>query len=257
MRTPVSHLRANPRTGSLGTCRPRYALQFSGMASPHRRVVPPAAERWSPEQAAEFAARRDFRLLQLLSTDARATATARRLGYFGIGSHFGAKRRNQLQSSTGQPLQSGQPEPACAVDPTSTSKQRRSAACAAAHRAAQAAATVAAAATAAAAAEPAAVAPADTVGAPPATAGEAPAAASVHTAEKAASDCSMTSEEAEAALALLRPELAKAPASPSRPARVERALLQHASDTLASRREHAPGGRPSGKGRGRRRSGGR
>ena len=33
--------------------------------------------RWTPEQAAEYAARRDFRLAQLLASDPRARATAR------------------------------------------------------------------------------------------------------------------------------------------------------------------------------------
>ena len=38
------------------------------------------ASRWTPEQAAEFAARRDFRLAQLLAKDRRALAAARQLG---------------------------------------------------------------------------------------------------------------------------------------------------------------------------------
>ena len=38
--------------------------------------------RWTPEQAAEFAARRDFRLAALLAKDRRVFATARRLGFF-------------------------------------------------------------------------------------------------------------------------------------------------------------------------------
>ena len=37
---------------------------------------------WTPQQAAEYAARRDFLLLKLLSKDRRAEATARRLGLF-------------------------------------------------------------------------------------------------------------------------------------------------------------------------------
>ena len=43
----------------------------------------PAAARWTPEQAAEYAARRDFRLAQLLAKDRRAAATARRVGLIG------------------------------------------------------------------------------------------------------------------------------------------------------------------------------
>ena len=55
------------------------------MASRGRPQALPRESRgdWTPEQAAEFAARRDFRLLQLLSGDCRAEAAARRLGLFG------------------------------------------------------------------------------------------------------------------------------------------------------------------------------
>ena len=52
---------------------------------PPSTADPAAAEtggRGTPAEAAEFAARRDFRLLQLLSEDRRAFATARRLGLF-------------------------------------------------------------------------------------------------------------------------------------------------------------------------------
>jgi hypothetical protein len=45
-------------------------------------LQPTEAERWTPAQAAEYAAARDFRLIQLLSTDRRALAAARRLGLF-------------------------------------------------------------------------------------------------------------------------------------------------------------------------------
>ena len=43
---------------------------------------PVEADCWTPAQAAEYAAARDFRLLQLLSTDRRALAAAQRLGVF-------------------------------------------------------------------------------------------------------------------------------------------------------------------------------
>ena len=43
-------------------------------------------ETWTPEQAAEYAALREFRLLQLLSKDRRAAATAQRLGVFSAPS---------------------------------------------------------------------------------------------------------------------------------------------------------------------------
>ena len=45
-----------------------------------------SAHSWSPEEAAEFAARRDFRFVQLLSMDRAAFRTARRLGMFAVRS---------------------------------------------------------------------------------------------------------------------------------------------------------------------------
>ena len=55
------------------------------MANDARRALRADAARapWKPWQAAEFAARRDYRLLQLLSKDPAAEATAGRLGIFG------------------------------------------------------------------------------------------------------------------------------------------------------------------------------
>ena len=50
------------------------------MASFLRAAAPPRRE-WSLEDAACFAARKEFELLKLLSTDAKALATARRLGF--------------------------------------------------------------------------------------------------------------------------------------------------------------------------------
>ena len=61
-----------------------------------RRRAPPfvaagaagaAGERWTPQQAAEYAAARDYQLLKLLSKDRRATATAQRLGVFQRARH--------------------------------------------------------------------------------------------------------------------------------------------------------------------------
>ena len=40
--------------------------------------------RWTPAQAAGFAAKRDFMLLQLLATDRRAFTVARRLSFMGL-----------------------------------------------------------------------------------------------------------------------------------------------------------------------------
>ena len=50
------------------------------MASFLRSAAPPRRE-WSLEEAALFAARKEFELLKLLSTDKKALATARRLGF--------------------------------------------------------------------------------------------------------------------------------------------------------------------------------
>ena len=93
-------------------------------------------DRWSPEQAAEYTARRDFRLIQLLSRDRRALAAARRLGIFakqvrgladgGDQSHGVARPlRRAAQTQTMR-------------SPEGNARQRRSNRRAAAHRAAQA-----------------------------------------------------------------------------------------------------------------------
>ena len=60
--------------------------------------------RWTPSEAAEFAARRDFRLLQLLSKDRRAFAAARRLGLHATGTRNGARGQEPSNVvSSGQP----------------------------------------------------------------------------------------------------------------------------------------------------------
>ena len=51
------------------------------MASFARSVLPPRQREWTVEEHALFAARKEFELLRLLSTDKRALATARRLGF--------------------------------------------------------------------------------------------------------------------------------------------------------------------------------
>ena len=51
------------------------------MASFCRSAAPPRRE-WTVEDAARFAALKEFKLLQLLSTDKQALTTARRLGLF-------------------------------------------------------------------------------------------------------------------------------------------------------------------------------
>ena len=57
-----------------------YALSVRIMASFARRRTPAAA--WSVDDASTFAAQKEFKLLQLLSTDKKAFATARRLGLY-------------------------------------------------------------------------------------------------------------------------------------------------------------------------------
>ena len=72
---------------------------FFFMSTSLRRSSAPlsTAVRWSPEQAADYAARRDFRLLQHLSTDRRAFAVARRLGVPGLGLN-GQRRDRQVNT---------------------------------------------------------------------------------------------------------------------------------------------------------------
>ena len=50
------------------------------MASFARSALPPRRREWTVEEHALFAARKEFELLRLLSTDKKALATARRLG---------------------------------------------------------------------------------------------------------------------------------------------------------------------------------
>ena len=44
--------------------------------------LPPRRAEWSVEECALYAARKEFELLKLLSTDKKAFATARRMGLF-------------------------------------------------------------------------------------------------------------------------------------------------------------------------------
>ena len=106
----------------------------------HTAADPTAALRseWTPAQAAEFAARRDFLLLQQLSKDRRALAAARRCGFFRrsfwprpevVSSQQcdGTSERRAAQTQTAR----------------DTARQRRSRRRAAVHRAALAAAAAA------------------------------------------------------------------------------------------------------------------
>lgn len=61
---------------------------------------------WSPAQAAEYAAHKDFLLLKLLSKHRGAFATARRLGYFNRASMHHAAN-TQSVAAPAQPIQRG------------------------------------------------------------------------------------------------------------------------------------------------------
>lgn len=161
-------------------------------------AVSPA--RWSPAEAAEYAARREFLLLQLLATDRDAFRVARRLGVFARG----AAAKSGLTLAAAQARRATEEGAASSSAPRGdaprkpNSKQRRSAARAAAHRAAQAAAAGARA-------------------PPPA---QTPAAAP-------AADVAMAEDEA------------LAPSAPPSPRREEGRLLREASYALAARRSAA------------------
>ena len=103
------------------------------MAAPRsarwRRARPPGGVAWTPEEAARFAARRDFELLRLLSTDAAAFAVARRLHFFTrhdapSGAHQrvppsgGAARNAPASGAAGtEENDTARPEGARAADP--------------------------------------------------------------------------------------------------------------------------------------------
>ena len=74
-----------------------------------RRAAPRAAVtvsdgRWSPKEAAEYAAQRDFRLCQLLATDRRAFAVARQLG---LGPQVARGPQSQALGASPPPASSG------------------------------------------------------------------------------------------------------------------------------------------------------
>ena len=66
-------------------------------------VTADLGDRWTPIEAAEFAARRDFRLLQLLSKDRRATTTAKHLGLFTAKRAWQGSRRAQQRPQPATP----------------------------------------------------------------------------------------------------------------------------------------------------------
>ena len=79
-----------------------------------------SARPWSPEEAAEFAARRDFRFVQLLSTDRAAFRTARRLGMFAVRSTV-TRSETHMHKGTCQDRQQRR-----RVGPTMTTTEARS-----------------------------------------------------------------------------------------------------------------------------------
>ena len=78
---------------------------------------------WSPEEAAVFSARRDFELLRLLSTDKKAFAMARRLGF--MTSCAGASPKHGAAARAAGAASVAQQAPADAVG--DNSRRRRSA----------------------------------------------------------------------------------------------------------------------------------
>ena len=99
--------------------------------SPNRDDARSAARPWTPEEAAEFAARRDFRLLQLLSTDRGALRAARRLGVFAVrarrGTHEHADAKNPGKSRQQRGQGRAKTPPPNMPAPLLNSAQRRSA----------------------------------------------------------------------------------------------------------------------------------
>ena len=82
-----------------------------------RPATRPSGRAWSVKDAAEFAALRDFRLLQLLSTDRRALTTARLLGVpFGVG---------KVQHAAAPPPPGGPPPVADATGGSANSPVKR------------------------------------------------------------------------------------------------------------------------------------
>ena len=210
------------------------------MARRSRRASPAVAAtvtdgRWTPAQAAKYAAQRDFLLCQLLATDRRALAVARQLR-FGLPS-FAVPTSVVASPPARSGAQGQQPRGADAAR-APNHQQRRSAARAARNRAAQAAAAAAAAPAAAPAASVAATA------APPPAAAVAPTAAAASALRSAAAafvppappPCATA--EADVDMAGDRPS---SPSSrcekESRAEREERELLASASAALAWRRE--------------------
>ena len=92
--------------------------------------------RWTPAEAAEFAALREFRLLQLLSKDRRALAVAKHVGLFAAGSRNQAAKVQQPSSVSSMPKRRAAQTQTCdsaGGDAALNATQRRSNARAAKH----------------------------------------------------------------------------------------------------------------------------
>ena len=103
------------------------ASSFVGAADVGARRI------WTPEEAAEFAARRDFRLVELLSKNRRALAAARQLGLFAarnIPRHEGTEHTSSAPQRRAAQTQTAR---STTDDAALTSRQRRSRARAAAY----------------------------------------------------------------------------------------------------------------------------
>ena len=95
-----------------------------------------AGTRWTPAEAAEYAAQREFRLLQLLSKYHRVLAVAKRVGLFAAGSRNQAAKVQQPSNVSSRPKRRAMQTQTCAStgsDAAMTARQRRSKARAAKH----------------------------------------------------------------------------------------------------------------------------
>ena len=93
------------------------------MASFARSALPPRRREWTVEEHALFAARKEFELLRLLSTDKKALATARRLGFSTIAGHPQSHPQPPVAARAARPPQQQQ----VGVQPRRNARQRRSA----------------------------------------------------------------------------------------------------------------------------------
>ena len=96
------------------------------MASFARRWSPAAA--WSVDDASTFAAQKEFKLLQLLSTDKKAFATARRLGLFLPNSKQQQPQTTRSGAAGAAASARRMPDGASGRQSEPNSRQRRSAA---------------------------------------------------------------------------------------------------------------------------------